>query len=223
MCGKLCRCCKTCKHCEEYETVDYEYLLCSEPAFRCKAKNRDIWFVGMPRPFCKSFEPKPSYEEVYKKACRTAIDELTDVYHKLGGNAESVSKVLQSMATSSYETARFARMETEYKNVNILRTIESHFESCPVCGGKPRVQVTNYYRFDIGEQTRYDVRCRYRCGQIFSSLNLGSLMESWNRYASESVINTDTKTKPNTTNCPNCGAPVDIHAEKCAYCDTPYI
>lgn len=25
------------------------------------------------------------------------------------------------------------------------------------------------------------------------------------------------------TNCPNCGAPVDIHAEKCAYCDTPYI
>ena len=24
------------------------------------------------------------------------------------------------------------------------------------------------------------------------------------------------------TNCPNCGAPIDIHAEKCAYCDTPY-
>lgn len=24
------------------------------------------------------------------------------------------------------------------------------------------------------------------------------------------------------TNCPNCGAEVDIHAEKCAYCDTPY-
>ena len=23
-------------------------------------------------------------------------------------------------------------------------------------------------------------------------------------------------------NCPNCGAPIDIHAEKCAYCDTPY-
>lgn len=25
------------------------------------------------------------------------------------------------------------------------------------------------------------------------------------------------------TNCPNCGAPVDLHAEKCAYCDTPYL
>lgn len=25
------------------------------------------------------------------------------------------------------------------------------------------------------------------------------------------------------TNCPNCGAPIDIHAEKCAYCDTPYV
>lgn len=23
-------------------------------------------------------------------------------------------------------------------------------------------------------------------------------------------------------NCPNCGAPIDIHSEKCAYCDTPY-
>lgn len=29
--------------------------------------------------------------------------------------------------------------------------------------------------------------------------------------------------KPKSTNCPNCGAPVDIPAEKCAYCDTPYI
>ena len=25
------------------------------------------------------------------------------------------------------------------------------------------------------------------------------------------------------TNCKNCGAVVDIHAEKCAYCDTPYL
>lgn len=24
------------------------------------------------------------------------------------------------------------------------------------------------------------------------------------------------------TNCPNCAAPIDIHAEQCAYCDTPY-
>ncbi len=24
------------------------------------------------------------------------------------------------------------------------------------------------------------------------------------------------------TNCPNCGAPVDITADKCAYCDTYY-
>lgn len=24
------------------------------------------------------------------------------------------------------------------------------------------------------------------------------------------------------TNCPNCWAPVDIRAEKCPYCDTPY-
>ncbi len=27
----------------------------------------------------------------------------------------------------------------------------------------------------------------------------------------------------NKTNCPNCGAQIDIHAEKCAYCDTPYM
>lgn len=24
------------------------------------------------------------------------------------------------------------------------------------------------------------------------------------------------------TNCPNCGAPVDLNADACAYCDTPY-
>jgi hypothetical protein len=25
-----------------------------------------------------------------------------------------------------------------------------------------------------------------------------------------------------TTNCPNCGAPVDPSADRCAYCETPY-
>ena len=24
------------------------------------------------------------------------------------------------------------------------------------------------------------------------------------------------------TNCPNCGAPIDIYKDKCPYCDTPY-
>ena len=24
------------------------------------------------------------------------------------------------------------------------------------------------------------------------------------------------------THCQSCGAPVDLHTEKCAYCDTPY-
>ena len=24
------------------------------------------------------------------------------------------------------------------------------------------------------------------------------------------------------TNCPNCGAPIDIYVDKCPYCDTPY-
>lgn len=24
------------------------------------------------------------------------------------------------------------------------------------------------------------------------------------------------------TNCPNCGAPVDLNADTCAFCDTPY-
>ena len=24
-------------------------------------------------------------------------------------------------------------------------------------------------------------------------------------------------------NCPNCGAPVDLEAKKCAYCGTPYV
>lgn len=24
------------------------------------------------------------------------------------------------------------------------------------------------------------------------------------------------------TNCPNCGAPVSLNADACAYCDTPY-
>ena len=26
-----------------------------------------------------------------------------------------------------------------------------------------------------------------------------------------------------TTNCPNCGAPVDLAETSCPYCDTPYI
>jgi hypothetical protein len=26
----------------------------------------------------------------------------------------------------------------------------------------------------------------------------------------------------NLTNCQNCGAPVDLTADKCPYCDTPY-
>ena len=29
--------------------------------------------------------------------------------------------------------------------------------------------------------------------------------------------------KTSKTNCPNCGAPIDIHAEKCEYCDTPWL
>lgn len=24
------------------------------------------------------------------------------------------------------------------------------------------------------------------------------------------------------TNCPNCGAPIQLYADKCPYCDTPY-
>ena len=96
-------CCKTCKHCEEYEALDYEYL-CPEPAFRCKAKNRELVSIYAPRPFC------PFYEHVIMSV---PMDEMPDIERK--------------------------------------------------------------------------------------------------------VI------KPKTTNCPNCGAPIDIHAEKCAYCDTPYI
>lgn len=205
-----CKKCKHCKHCEKYDALDYEYL-CPEPSYRCRTKKREILFISLPRPFCKSFEPKPSYEEVYKKACSTAINELTDVYRKCGGNAESVSKTL----------ARLARMETEYKNVTTLRMLEDKLEPCPICGGKPRVQMTTDYKFDLGEQHRYDIACPRRCGPILGGLNLDCLIESWNRYTAQ--VFTKSTIEPKSTNCPNCGAPIDIHAEKCAYCDTPYI
>lgn len=157
----------------------------------------------------KSFESNGECYESYD----TAIAKLTEAYRNIGSDAESVSKILKSMATTSYET--------EYINKTMLYTLEDQLEPCPACGCKPRVQVTKSYTFDIGEQTRYDVGCPNRCGQIRSSLNLVCLIESWNRYACQTV--TRPIIKPKTTNCPNCGAPVDIHAEKCAYCDTPYI
>ena len=31
------------------------------------------------------------------------------------------------------------------------------------------------------------------------------------------------RNKPKYTNCPNCGAPVNIHSDKCEYCGTPYV
>lgn len=57
-------------------------------------------------------------------------------------------------------------------------------------------------------------------------LQMTVTQENINTYLIERVGGPSTSTsnrKPKSTNCPNCGAPVDIHAEKCAYCDTPYI
>lgn len=216
MCGKLCKCCKICKHYEEYETVDYEYL-CPEPAFRCKAKNRDIWFVGLPRPLCKQFEHRVKTPEVFSEA----IDKLTKAYRDMGSNAESVSKVLQSMGATAIEARNLASVETMYKTVSELHKLDDCLEPCPVCGEKPRLQKTDILTNDFQEQTIYQIGCMKRCGQVRSGYNLYSLIESWNRYAED--ITTRPTIKSKTTNCPNCGAPVDIHAEKCAYCDTPYI
>ncbi len=36
--------------------------------------------------------------------------------------------------------------------------------------------------------------------------------------AAPNLIRDDTS----ATNCPNCGAPIDIYTDKCPYCDTPY-
>lgn len=201
--------CKKCKHYKKDFSIKTHYSYVD--IFTCSIRSHDILFKNLPRPFCKTFEPKPSYEELYKTTCRTAIDELTDAYRKCGSNAESVSKTLQSLA----------RMETEYKNVTMLRTLEDKLKPCPICGGEPRVQMTIDYKFDLGEQHQYDVGCPRRCGQVLSGLNLDCLIESWNRYTAQ--VFTKSTIKPKSTNCPNCGAPIDIHAEKCAYCDTPYI
>lgn len=216
MCGKLCKCCKICKHCEEYETVDYEYL-CPEPAFRCKAKNRDIWFVGLPRPFCDRFETKSESLNTFSSELKT----LQDAYENMGSNAESISKILNSAIMSANEVRNLASVETTYKTVSDLHELEDCLELCPVCGEKPRLRKTDILTNDFQEQTIYQIGCMKRCGQVRSGYNLYSLIESWNRYAEDMTTRPTIKSK--TTNCPNCGAPVDIHAEKCAYCDTPYI
>lgn len=218
MCGKLCRCCKTCKHCEEYETVDYEYL-CSEPAFRCKVKNRDIWFVGMPRPFCKSFEHKSKSESL--NAFSAEVNKIYDAYKNMGSDAESISKILNSAVMRASEVQNWAHSETNYKFISTLEMLEDEAKPCPVCGGKPRMQVHTDYSYDLEQRATYRIGCPRRCGQICSSFDLDSLIKSWNRYAEG--MTTRPAIKPKSTNCPNCGAPVDIHAEKCAYCDTPYI
>ena len=62
--------------------------------------------------------------------------------------------------------------------------------------------------------------------EALKKLQMTVTQENINTYLIEQVGGTSTSTsirKPKSTNCPNCGAPVDIHAEKCAYCDTPYI
>ena len=218
MCGKLCRCCKTCKHCEEYETVDYEYL-CSEPTFRCKAKNRDIWFVGMPRPFCKSFEHKSKSESL--NAFSAEVSKLTDAYKNMGSNAESISKILNSAIMSASEVQNLAHSETNYKIVSQLEMLEDEAKPCPICGSKPRIQVYTDYSYDLDQRVTYRIGCSRKCGPIWSGFTLDLLIMGWNGYA-EGMI-TRPAIKPKSTNCPNCGAPVDIHAEKCAYCDTPYI
>ena len=208
--------CKSCKHCEEYKALDLEYL-CPEPAYRCKAKNYGILFIGLPRPFCKLFEPKSESSEIYS----AAIDKLKDACINMGSNAESVSRILRAMAETTIETQKLAHLETNYKIVSDLQILEGELKPCSVCGGKPRMQMSTDYSYDLGERITYQIGCPGRCGQIFSGFNLDSLIKSWNRYA-EGMITRPT-IKPKSTNCPNCGAPVDIHAEKCAYCDTPYI
>jgi hypothetical protein len=62
--------------------------------------------------------------------------------------------------------------------------------------------------------------------EALKKLQMTVTQENINTYLIEQVGGSSTSTsirKPKSTNCPNCGAPVDIHAEKCAYCDTPYI
>lgn len=206
MCGKLCKCCKTCKHCEEYEALDLEYLS-PEPAHRCKVKNRDIWFFGIPRPFCNQFETK---SETSNDTFDAGAKKLYDAYKNLGSNAESVSKILNSAFMSANEV-----------HVSELHELEDILKPCPICGEKPRIQMTKILTNDIGEQVHYHIGCVRRCGQIRAGLSLKLLIESWNGYAEGTK--TRPTIKPKSTNCPNCGAPVDIHAEKCVYCDTPYI
>lgn len=106
-------------------------------------------------------------------------------------------------------------------HVSELHELEDILKPCPICGEKPRIQMTKILTNDIGEQVHYQLCCFRRCGQIRAGLSLKLLIESWNGYAEGTK--TRLTIKPKTTNCPNCGAPVDIHAEKCAYCDTPYI
>lgn len=159
VCGKLCKCCRTCKHCEEYTALDYEYM-CPEPAFRCKAKNSEILIVGLPRPFCDSFEAKG---EVSKILLSVPKDEMLDTER----NVRRLAKAFSDMGCSAEEA-----MES-LKKLQLTRSQEE----------------INTYLIDTLDVTSKPVLVH----------------------------------KPKSTNCPNCGAPVDIHAEKCAYCDTPYI
>lgn len=57
---------------------------------------------------------------------------------------------------------------------------------------------------------------------IFETTRKSTTEWTWDRIK-DAIRNSDTTSKESIpTNCPNCGAVIDIHADKCAYCDTPY-
>ena len=57
---------------------------------------------------------------------------------------------------------------------------------------------------------------------IFETTRKSTIEWTWDRIK-DAIRNSDTTSKESIpTNCPNCGAVIDIHADKCAYCDTPY-
>jgi hypothetical protein len=57
---------------------------------------------------------------------------------------------------------------------------------------------------------------------IFETTRKSTTEWIWDRIK-DGIRKNDTTSKDTTpTNCPNCGAVIDIQVDRCAYCDTPY-
>lgn len=84
--------------------------------------------------------------------------------------------------------------------------------------------IVNLPSFHYELEEPYEIKCKiymdkiYWFGYHFPSAEFYIKLKEHPTKSKQKI-----KHKYNETNCKNCGAPINMYAEKCEYCDTPYL